>query len=149
VECYLRLMFLKFRYRLGYESLCAEVSDPVSAAANRLVACVNDGAVVAGTAAWGRPARLPLRGTRNHVPAHAGGDGLRQKRTCPARYSLEPALAGSQLAAAVLVLQQYFVIDCLSSLVVACFWRGTGGVFASWTRPRRRFGWGRGLSGVP
>ena len=23
VECYLRLMFLKFRYRLGYESLCA------------------------------------------------------------------------------------------------------------------------------
>jgi IS5 family transposase len=30
VECYLRLMFLKFRYRLGYESLCAEVSDPVS-----------------------------------------------------------------------------------------------------------------------
>jgi IS5 family transposase len=29
-ECYLRLMFLKFRYRLGYESLCAEVSDPVS-----------------------------------------------------------------------------------------------------------------------
>ena len=30
VECCLRLMFLKFRYRLGYESLCAEVSDPVS-----------------------------------------------------------------------------------------------------------------------
>jgi hypothetical protein len=28
VECYLRLMFGKFRYRLGYESLCAEVSDP-------------------------------------------------------------------------------------------------------------------------
>jgi hypothetical protein len=25
-ECYLRLMFLKFRYRLGFESLCAEVS---------------------------------------------------------------------------------------------------------------------------
>ncbi len=25
VECYLRLMFLKFRYRLGFESLCAEV----------------------------------------------------------------------------------------------------------------------------
>ena len=30
IECYLRLMFLKFRYRLGYESLCAEVSDPIS-----------------------------------------------------------------------------------------------------------------------
>jgi Transposase domain (DUF772) len=30
VECYLRLMFLKFRYRLGFESLCAEVSDPIT-----------------------------------------------------------------------------------------------------------------------
>ena len=30
VECYLRLMFLKFRYRLGYESLCAEVGDSIS-----------------------------------------------------------------------------------------------------------------------
>jgi IS5 family transposase len=30
VECYLRLMFLKFRYRLGYKSLCAEVSDSIS-----------------------------------------------------------------------------------------------------------------------
>jgi len=30
VECYLRLMFLKFRYRLGYESLCAEVSGSIS-----------------------------------------------------------------------------------------------------------------------
>ena len=30
VECYLRLMFGKFRYRLGYESLCAEVSDSIS-----------------------------------------------------------------------------------------------------------------------
>jgi transposase, IS5 family len=30
IECYLRLMFLKFRYRLGYESVCAEVSDSIS-----------------------------------------------------------------------------------------------------------------------
>ena len=30
VGCYLRLMFLKFRHRLGYESLCAEVSDSIS-----------------------------------------------------------------------------------------------------------------------
>ena len=30
VEWYLRLMFLKVRYRLGYESLCAEVSDSTS-----------------------------------------------------------------------------------------------------------------------
>ena len=29
VESYLRLMFLKFRYRLGYESLCAEVADSI------------------------------------------------------------------------------------------------------------------------
>jgi transposase, IS5 family len=30
IECYLRLMFLKYRYRLGYESLCAEVADSIS-----------------------------------------------------------------------------------------------------------------------
>src|SRR5436305_4569965 len=30
MECYLRLMVLKFRYRLGYESLCAEVADSIS-----------------------------------------------------------------------------------------------------------------------
>jgi IS5 family transposase len=30
VETYLRLMFLKFRYRLGYESLCREVSDSIT-----------------------------------------------------------------------------------------------------------------------
>ena len=30
IECYLRLMFLKFRYRLGFESLCAEVADSIS-----------------------------------------------------------------------------------------------------------------------
>ena len=35
IECYLRLMFLKFRYRLGYESLCAEVSDSISVLPDR------------------------------------------------------------------------------------------------------------------
>jgi transposase, IS5 family len=30
METYLRLMFLKFRYRLGYESLCREVSDSIA-----------------------------------------------------------------------------------------------------------------------
>jgi IS5 family transposase len=30
METYLRLMFLKFRYRLGYELLCREVSDSIS-----------------------------------------------------------------------------------------------------------------------
>src|SRR3954464_322457 len=29
VETYLRLMFLKVRYRLGYETLCAEVTDSI------------------------------------------------------------------------------------------------------------------------
>jgi IS5 family transposase len=30
METYLRLMFLKFRYRLGYESLCRQVSDSIT-----------------------------------------------------------------------------------------------------------------------
>src|SRR5262245_7183120 len=30
MEVYLRLMFLKFRYRLGYEALCREVSDSIT-----------------------------------------------------------------------------------------------------------------------
>lgn len=30
METYLRLMFLKYRYRLGYESLCSEVSDSLT-----------------------------------------------------------------------------------------------------------------------
>ena len=45
IECYLRLMFLKFRYRLGFESLCAEVSDPIS---------------------WRRFCRIPLDGKVPH-----------------------------------------------------------------------------------
>jgi IS5 family transposase len=44
-ECYLRLMFLKFRYRMGYESLCAEVSDSIS---------------------WRRFCRIPLDGKVPH-----------------------------------------------------------------------------------
>jgi IS5 family transposase len=30
METYLRLMFLKFRYRLGYESLCRQVGDSIT-----------------------------------------------------------------------------------------------------------------------
>jgi len=30
IETYLRMMFLKHRYRLGYEPLCAEVSDSIA-----------------------------------------------------------------------------------------------------------------------
>jgi IS5 family transposase len=45
MECYLRLMFLKFRYRLGYESLCQEVADSIS---------------------WRRFCRIPLDGRVPH-----------------------------------------------------------------------------------
>jgi transposase, IS5 family len=45
VECYLRLMFLKFRHGLGYETLCAEVSDSIS---------------------WRRFCRIPLDGLVPH-----------------------------------------------------------------------------------
>ena len=44
IETYLRMMFLKSRYRLGYESLCREVSDSIT---------------------WRRFCRIPLDG---HVP---------------------------------------------------------------------------------
>jgi transposase, IS5 family len=44
-ECYLRLTFLKFRHRLGYESLCAEISDSIS---------------------WRRFCRIPLDGAVPH-----------------------------------------------------------------------------------
>jgi transposase, IS5 family len=45
VEWYLRLMFLKFRHGLGFESLCAEVSDSIS---------------------WRRFCRIPLDGAVPH-----------------------------------------------------------------------------------
>ena len=45
METYLRLMFLKFRYRLGYESLCREVGDSIT---------------------WRRFCRIPLDGVVPH-----------------------------------------------------------------------------------
>jgi IS5 family transposase len=45
METYLRLMFLKFRYRLGYESVCREVTDSIT---------------------WRRFCRIPLDGTVPH-----------------------------------------------------------------------------------
>ena len=45
VETYLRLMFLKFWYRLGYESLCREVADSIT---------------------WRRFCRIPLEGAVPH-----------------------------------------------------------------------------------
>jgi IS5 family transposase len=46
MEVYLRLMFLKFRYRLGYETLCREVSDSIM---------------------WRRFCRIPLDGQVPHA----------------------------------------------------------------------------------
>lgn len=46
IETYLRMMFLKFRYRLGYELLCREVADSIS---------------------WQRFCRIPLGG-RCRIP---------------------------------------------------------------------------------
>ena len=58
MEVYLRLMFLKFRYRLGYETLCREVADSIT---------------------WRRFCRIPLdgrvptrRGSRRHPRLRAG-----------------------------------------------------------------------------
>jgi IS5 family transposase len=45
MEVYLRLMFLKFRYRLGYETLCREVADSIT---------------------WRRFCRIPLDGRVPH-----------------------------------------------------------------------------------
>src|SRR5215218_1230787 len=45
LETYLRLMFLKYRYRLGFERLCAEVTDSIS---------------------WQRFCRIPLGGVVPH-----------------------------------------------------------------------------------
>jgi IS5 family transposase len=45
IETYLRMMFLKFRYRLGYELLCREVADSIS---------------------WQRFCRIPLAGQVPH-----------------------------------------------------------------------------------
>lgn len=45
IETYLRLMFLKYRYKLGFEPLCREVADSIS---------------------WGRFCRIPLGGVTPH-----------------------------------------------------------------------------------
>ena len=66
MEVYLRLMFLKFRYRLGYESLCREVADSIT---------------------WRRFCRIPLDGRVPHPttlmkldhPLRHGGGGWVQR----------------------------------------------------------------------
>ena len=106
IECCLRLMFLKFRYRLGCESLCAEVSDSIS---------------------WRRFCRIPLEGrvphpttlmkltTRCGEAAVAGlNEALRARaagakllRAARVRADTTVIAASARLW---LILQQYFVI---------------------------------------
>jgi transposase, IS5 family len=63
IETYLRLMFLKYRHRLSFESLCAEVSDSIT---------------------WQRFARIPLGGRVPHpstlmkITTRCGEDVIRQ-----------------------------------------------------------------------
>jgi transposase, IS5 family len=75
IETYLRLMFLKYRYRLGFEPLCREVADSIS---------------------WQRFARVPLGTAVPHPttlmkittrcgPAAVGGPGRRGPRSDPGR----------------------------------------------------------------
>jgi transposase, IS5 family len=66
IETYLRMMFLKHRYRLGYESLCREVADSIS---------------------WSRFCRIPLGtpvphpSTLGKVTARCGADVIDQLNT--------------------------------------------------------------------
>src|SRR3989442_11188189 len=66
IETYLRLMFLKYRYKLGFEPLCREVTDSIS---------------------WQRFCRIPLGGRTPHPTTlmkittrcgHAAVDGLNE-----------------------------------------------------------------------
>ena len=85
MEVYLRLMFLKFRYRLGYESLCREVADSIT---------------------WRRFCRIPLDG---HVPhpttlmklttrcGTAAVDGCNEALLAKAAAAHQPAARGHHL----------------------------------------------------
>src|SRR5260370_99913 len=84
-EWYLRLMFLKFRYRLGFETLCAEVADSIS---------------------WRRFCRIPLDGKVPHPTTlikltsrcgSAAVDGLNEALWAKARRALRRA--GAKAAA--------------------------------------------------
>ena len=78
METYLRLMFLKFRYRLGYESLCREVADSI---------------------AWRRFCRIPLDGV---VPHPTTLMKLTTRCGSPAMDGLNEALLGKAAEAKLL-----------------------------------------------
>src|SRR4051812_1024149 len=77
MEVYLRLMFLKFRYRLGYETLCREVADSI------LAAVLPDPARRPGAAPdHADEAHHPLRHRRGgRVQSGAAGQGGRGEAT--------------------------------------------------------------------
>jgi transposase, IS5 family len=75
---YLRLMFLKSRYRLGYESLCAEVTDSIS---------------------WRRFCRIPLDARVYALTPIYGATASIQSPTVP--YSAAFASSAAKMARAV------------------------------------------------
>jgi len=78
IETFLRLMYLKYRYRLGFESLCREVTDSVS---------------------WSRFCRIPLGGS---VPDHSTLQKLAKRCGPTAIDGLNQALLTKAAAAKVL-----------------------------------------------
>jgi IS5 family transposase len=71
IETYLRFMFLKYQYRLGFESVCREVTDSIT---------------------WERFCRIPLGGRVPHptmlmkITTRCGEravDALNEARDCP------------------------------------------------------------------
>jgi IS5 family transposase len=70
METFLRLMYLKYRYRLGYEALCREVTDSVS---------------------WSRLARVPLGGS---VPDHSTLKKIAKRCGPGARRGPQPGTTG-------------------------------------------------------
>ena len=77
VETYLRLMFLKFRYRLGYESLCREVADSIS--------CQRFCRIPFGTRVP-HPTTLMKITTRRGAAGQGGGGQAAAHRQGPCRY---------------------------------------------------------------
>src|ERR1700712_493441 len=75
METYLRLMFLKFRYLLGYESLCREVSDSITW--RRFCRIGLDGAVPHPTTLMKLTTRCGSTAVNglNEAPAGEGGRG--------------------------------------------------------------------------
>ena len=126
-------MFLKFRYRLGYESLCAEVSDSIS---------------------WRRFCRIGLDGRVPHPTtlmklASRCGEGAvaipRQATTSAARKAVEHGRGFRKLVkwrtgcdGRISYLKRGYGWDrtCLDRRQGAAIWWGTGYSPTTWSRSR-------------